>query len=91
MTLQEFSSVKAELHDERPIYLPCGLPAEKLIFHIHNQVMHLCVANTMASVRENWWIPKLRAKVKKVIKNCNICKIYTSNLMECHQLVLCII
>ena len=40
--------------------------------------MHLGVANTMASVRENWWIPKLRAKVKKVIKNCNICKVYST-------------
>ena len=39
--------------------------------------MHLGVANTMASVRENWWIPKLRAKVKKVIKNCKICKVYS--------------
>ena len=38
--------------------------------------MHLGVANTMASVREDWWIPKLTAKVKKVIKNCNICKVY---------------
>ena len=62
----------------RPIYLPGGLLAEKLILHIHNQVMHLGVANTMASVRENWWIPKLRAKVKKVIKNCNICKVYST-------------
>ena len=62
----------------RPIYLPGGLLAEKLILHIHNQVMHLGVANTMVSVRENWWIPKLRAKVKKVIKNCNICKVYST-------------
>ena len=78
MTIQELSSVKAELNDLRPIYVRGGLPAETLIFHIHNQVMHLGVANTMASVRENWWIPKLRAKVKKVIKNCNICKVYSS-------------
>ena len=62
----------------RPIYLPGGLLAEKLILHIYNQVMHLGAANTMASVRENWWIPKLRAKEKKVIKNCNVCKVYST-------------
>ena len=44
--------------------------------------MHLGVANTMASVRENWWIPKLRAKVKKVIKNCNIFKVYSTKPYE---------
>ena len=61
----------------RPTYLPGGLLVEKLILHIHNQVTHLDVTNTMASVRENWWIPKLRAKVE-VIKNCNICKVYST-------------
>ena len=39
----------------RPTYLPGGTFAEKLIVHIHNQVMHLGTANTMASVRESWW------------------------------------
>ena len=73
----------------RPIYLPGGLLAEKLILHIHNQVMHLGVANTMASVRENWWIPKLRAKVKKVIKNCNICKVYSTKPYRSNRSGLC--
>ena len=62
----------------RPTYLPGGTFAEKLIVHIHNQVMHLGTANTMASVRESWWIPKLRAKVKKVIKKCNVCKVFST-------------
>ena len=39
--------------------LPGGTLAEKLVAHVHNQIMHLGVANTMASVRESWWIPKL--------------------------------
>ena len=62
----------------RPIYLPGGLLAEKLILHMHNQVVHLGVANTMARVRENWWIPKLRAKVKKVILKNYICQVYST-------------
>ena len=46
-------SCEGRIKGYRPIYLPGGLLAEKLILHIHNQVMHLGVANTMASVREN--------------------------------------
>ena len=48
----------------RPMYLPGGPLAEKLVAHVHNQIMHLGVATTMASVRESGWIPKLRARVK---------------------------
>ena len=32
----------------------------------------------MAALREQWWIPQLRTKVKNVIKNCNICKLYST-------------
>ena len=32
----------------------------------------------MASIRENWWVPQLRSKVKKAIKKCNVCKIYSA-------------
>jgi len=62
----------------RPTYLPGGPLAEKHIVHIHNQVMHLGTVNTMATVRQSWWIPKLRAKVKKVIKKCNVCKVFSA-------------
>ena len=44
--------------------------------------MHLGVANTMASVRESWWIPKLRARVKKTIKRCNVCKVVSTRPYE---------
>ena len=40
--------------------------------------MHFGVANTMSALRERWWIPRLRMKVKKVIKNCNVCKLYSA-------------
>lgn len=61
-----------------PTYIDGGLFTEKLITHTHNQIMHFGVANTMASLRETWWIPQLRSKVKKVIKNCNVCKLYST-------------
>ena len=50
-----------------PIYIKGGLFGEKLIAHMHEQIMHLGVANTMANIRNEWWIPRLRSKVKKVI------------------------
>lgn len=59
----------------RPTHLPGGPLAENLVAHVHNQIMHLGVASTMASVRESWWIPKLRARVKKTIKTCSLCSI----------------
>ena len=66
----------------RPTYLPGGSLAEKVVAHVHNQIMHLGVANTMASVRESWWIPKLRARVKKTIKRCNVCKVFSTRPYE---------
>ena len=61
-----------------PVYIEGGLFGEKLIAHAHEQIMHLGVANTMANVRNEWWIPKLRSKVKKVIKQCNTCKVFST-------------
>ena len=49
-----------------PIYIEGGLFGEKLNAHTHEQIMHLGVANTMANIRNEWWIPRLRSKVKKV-------------------------
>lgn len=37
---------------------------------------HLDVASTMSSIREDWWIPGLRSRVKKVINRCNLRKVF---------------
>ena len=66
----------------RPTYLPGGPRADKLVAHVHNQIMHLGVASTMASERKSWWILKLRARVKKTIKRCNVCKVFSTSLYE---------
>ena len=39
-------------------------------------MMHGGVSTTLCRIREKFWIPKLRALTKKVIRNCNICKRY---------------
>ena len=61
-----------------PIYIEGGLFGEKLIAHTHEQITHLGVANTMANIRNEWWIPRLRSKVKKVIDRCNTCKVFST-------------
>ena len=38
----------------------------------------LGVANTMAALREEWWIPRLRTLVKKELRNCNVCKVFAT-------------
>ena len=66
----------------QPIYLGGGAFEDKLISHVHNQIMHLGISNTMATIRETWWIPKLLEKVKKVINRCNVCKLYSAKPFE---------
>lgn len=61
-----------------PIYIEGGLFAEKLIAHTHERIIHLGVANTMANIRNEWWIPRLRSKVGKVINRCNTCKVFST-------------
>ena len=73
---------EGRLKGYRPTYLPGGPRADKLVAHVHNQIMHLGVASTMASERKSWWIPKLRARVKKTIKRCNVCKVFSTRLYE---------
>ena len=60
------------------MYLEDGLFAQKLIQHVHEQMSHLGTANTMGAIREDWWIPHLRSLVKKVIHQCNICKVFST-------------
>ena len=58
-----------------PIYVPDGtIFAEKLIQHAHKATLHGGVGLTMAKVREQYWIPRLRQQVVRVIKRCHSCK-----------------
>ena len=46
----------ARISGYNPTYLESGSFARKLILHVQTQVKHLGVANTMAALREEWWI-----------------------------------
>ncbi|KAK3752450.1 hypothetical protein QZH41_013493, partial [Actinostola sp. cb2023] len=69
---------KGRVQGHSPTYIQGGLFAEKLINHMHQQTMHLGVASTMAAIREEWYIPKLRCKVKSITNKCPICKLYST-------------
>ena len=60
----------------QPIYLEGGEFMGKLIVHTHNKIDHFGIANTMAALKENWWIPRLCSKVKRIINDCIVCKAY---------------
>ena len=62
----------------RPTYLEDCLLKQKLIRHLHSEIKHLGVGNTMAEIRKEWWIPKLRSKVMKMVNMCNACKIFST-------------
>ena len=74
----EILTCNGRVKNYQPIYLGGGIFLSKLIQHVHNQIMHLGVSNTMAAVRETWWIPKLHEKVKKAIHKCNVCRLYST-------------
>ena len=69
---------KGRVTGYEPVYLEGGLFVDKLIVHTHNKIKHFGIANTMAALREHWWIPQLRSKVKKLINKCNVCKLYST-------------
>jgi hypothetical protein len=67
---------KGQIPGYQPIYLDGGEFTREIDYAYPPEDCHFGVANTMVEIRENWWIPRLRSKVKKVIDDCNVCKIY---------------
>ena len=63
------------IQGQYPVFLPRESKlAEKLVQRIHVQTLHGGVNLTMAAVREQFWIPRLRSLVKLVRSNCHGCK-----------------
>ena len=58
-----------------PILLPRKHHITKcLIMKLHSQVMHGGTADTLACLRETYWLPKGRQIIKQAISRCFICK-----------------
>ena len=66
---------RGRLPSPYPIYIPGTTTfAEKLVQHAHKATLHGGVGLTMAKIREEHWIPRLRRLAKKVIRQCYGCK-----------------
>jgi hypothetical protein len=66
---------RGRIEGEYPIYIPQNHPfAHKLVERAHLSTLHGGVGMTMAKIRENYWIPKLRRLVKRVRTRCWGCK-----------------
>ncbi|CAL1264768.1 unnamed protein product [Larinioides sclopetarius] len=63
--------------EKHPIILPRNSWLTTLIIRReHGKVMHGGIASTLTKIRSNYWIPKGRQLVKRVIKSCIICRKY---------------
>ncbi|GFY55881.1 uncharacterized protein TNIN_358371 [Trichonephila inaurata madagascariensis] len=71
------------INEKHPLILPKNSWLTTLIVRReHNKVMHGGTASTLAQVRSNYWIPKGRQLVKKVIRNCFICRKYLAEPID---------
>ena len=66
---------RGRIQGEYPVYLPdTALLQTKIVQRAHVTTLHGGVGLTMASVRERYWIPRLRKLTKRVVRNCSGCK-----------------
>ncbi|XP_035221911.1 uncharacterized protein LOC118194814 [Stegodyphus dumicola] len=47
-----------------------------IILHSHQVVGHGGIADTLNQIRDKFWLLKARRKIKSVLHNCNVCKIF---------------
>uniref|UniRef100_A0A5S6QKN7 Integrase catalytic domain-containing protein n=1 Tax=Trichuris muris TaxID=70415 RepID=A0A5S6QKN7_TRIMR len=72
---------KADLpyNARHPIILPHNhVVVDLLIRHCHERQLHAGTEHTLAVLRQGFWILKARSAVKRIIKDCRICRRFTS-------------
>ena len=66
---------RGRIQGHYPVYLPDSQRyTEKFITQAHLATLHRGVVSTMAKVREQYWVPRLRRLTKRVVKNCLGCR-----------------
>ncbi len=66
---------RGRIRGKYPTYLPPDAPfTRKLVERVHVETLHGGVGLTMAAVREDYWVPKLRRLVKSIRRDCWGCK-----------------
>ena len=70
---------------KHPIILKCNHFVDILILYEHNRHLHAGVSFVVNEIRQNFWIIKLKQRVKKILKGCIPCikakiKTYTQRM-----------
>ena len=74
---------RGRIQGRYPVYLPDASPyTTKLVEDSHLRTLRGGVGMTMAHVRENYWIPRLRQLVRKVIKKCYGCRRFQAKALQ---------
>ena len=69
------SNAPLKVSARHPILLPTTSDVTRLIIEDeHRRQLHAGVEHTLNEVRQNFWIPKGRAQVKKVLHRCAFCR-----------------
>ena len=67
----------SEMHEgtKQPLLLPkSDYYTQLIIDHVHRSCLHAGVAQTLAQVRQKYWIPQGRSAVKRISKKCSVCR-----------------
>ena len=68
-----FQSSQLSYSSKYPILLPTKSHfTELIIYHVHKKCFQYLTA-TVATLREQWWIPCARQRVRSVLRKCVIC------------------
>ena len=79
---ENLTTCHGRIQGDHPIYLPSNAKfTEKLVQRIHCETLHGGVGLTMAAVREQYWVPRLRSLVKLVRRKCHGCKRFRATAM----------
>ena len=66
---------RGRIQGHYPVYVPDSQRyTEKFVTQAHLATFHGGVVSTIAKVREQYWVPRLRRLTKRVVKNCHGCR-----------------
>ena len=72
---QQLFECRGRIQGLYPVYLPdTAVYTEKFVEEAHESTLHGGTQLTMAKVREQHWVPRLRRLVKRIVKGCPGCK-----------------
>ena len=71
---------------KQPLFIPRNsIYCDQLTAEVHKKVGHKGVNMMMAVLREKFWVPRLRAVLKKLKRSCETCRIITTQPYPRHS------